>query len=183
MAGAGALLGLIWQWWSPAGPAAYVIGPGLIQPDETEAFVAGDGRYALIVVASGILAGLLVWFVKIARGVPAILALVIGGLAGAALTAWVGQLTSGGRGSGQTNTVINELPLSVHLSGLRLAEAAAAVFAYGLCVSFARDDDLNEPDPVRERARASVRPDIHLQYAGGDRDGSGGVQQGYLPPQ
>jgi hypothetical protein len=183
MAGAGGLLGLVWQWWSPAGPAAYVIGPGLIQPDETEAFVAGDGRYAVIVVAAGILAGLLVWFAKIARGTPAVIALALGGLAGAELTALVGHLAGGGKDSGKTNTIINELPLSVHTSGLVLIEAAAAVLVYGLCVSFAKDDNLDQPDPVRDQARASVRPDVQLQYSGGDGDGPGGVQQGYLPPQ
>ncbi|MGH8963323.1 MAG: hypothetical protein ACRDWT_19390 [Jatrophihabitantaceae bacterium] len=183
MSAGGALLGLVWQWWSPAGPAGYVIGPGRIQPDETEAFVAGDGRYAMIVVASGIVAALLVWFGRIARGIPAVLALALGGLAGAGLTALVGHLTGGGKGTGRTNTVIDALPLSVHTSGLVLAEAAAAVLVYALCVSFAHDDDLGEADPARDLARASVRPDVELQYAGGDGDGPGGLQQGNLPPQ
>lgn len=183
MSAVGALLGLGWQLWSPPRPAGYVIGPGLVQPDETEAFVAGDGRYAVIVLASGILAGLFVWFARIARGTPAVIALTLGGLAGAGLTALVGHLTGGGTGSGRTNTVIGHLPLSVHISGLLLVEAAAAVLVYGFCVSFATDDDLGEADPVRELARASVRPDVELQYAGGDGDGSSGLQQGYLPPQ
>jgi hypothetical protein len=183
MAAVGGLLGLLWQWWSPTGPAAYVIGPGRIQPDETEAFVAGDGRYAVIVLASGILAGLLVWFAKIARGTPAVIVLALGGFAGAELTALVGHLSGGGKGSGKTNTIINELPLSVHTSGLVLVEAAAAVLVYGLCVSFAKDDNLGEADPVRDLAQASVRPDVQLQHAGGDGDGPGGLQQGYLPPQ
>ncbi|MEO8888183.1 MAG: hypothetical protein ABI301_01655, partial [Jatrophihabitantaceae bacterium] len=150
MAAVGALLGLLWQWWSPGGPAGYVIGPGLVQPDETEAFVAGDGRYAVIVLATGILAGLLVWFTRIARGAPAVLALTVGGLAGAELTALVGHVTGGGHGTGKTNTIINELPLTLHMSGLLLVEAAAAVLVYALCVSFASDDNLGEQDPVRE---------------------------------
>jgi hypothetical protein len=183
MAAVGALLGLVWQWWSPPGPAGYVIGPGLIQPDETESFVSGDGRYAVIVLTSGIVAGLLVWFAKLARGTPAVFALALGGLAGAGLTALVGHLTGGGHDTGKTNTVIGELPLSVHISGLLRVEAAAAVLVYGLCISFEADDNLGEADPVRDLARASVRPDVQLQYAGGDRDGSGGLQQGYLPPQ
>jgi hypothetical protein len=183
MSAVGALLGLVWQWWSPGGPAGYVIGAGKIQPDETEAFVAGDGRYAVIVLASGIAAGLLVWFARLARGAPAVVALALGGLGGAGLTALVGHSTSGGTDTGKTNSVINELPLSVHISGLILIEAAIAVLVYGLCVSFANDDDLGEPDPLRESARASVRPDVQLQYAGGDSDGPGGLQQGYLPPQ
>jgi hypothetical protein len=183
MIAAGGLLGLVWQWWSPAGPAAYVIGPGLIQPDETEAFVAGDGRFAVIMLASGIAAGLLVWFARLARGSGAVLALTLGGLAGAGLADLVGHLTGGGQGSGKTNTVISELPLAVHMHGLLLVEAVAAVLVYGLCVSFATNDDLGEPDPVREQARASVRPDVELQYAGGHGDGAGGPQQGDLTPQ
>src|SRR5437868_9072096 len=51
----GVLAGLLWEMWAPARPAAYVIGPGLIQPDETESFIAGDGRYAVIVAGIGLL--------------------------------------------------------------------------------------------------------------------------------
>jgi hypothetical protein len=182
--GAGALLGLIWQWWSPPGPAGYIIGPGQIQADETEAFVAGDGRYGLIVLVCGIAAGLFVWFGRATtRGTGAVVALAVGGLGGAWLTEVVGRLTGGGTDSGRANTVVAHLPLSVHMSGLLFVEAAAAVLVYGLCVSFAVADDLGLPDPQREAARGSVGRQVQLQHAGGDGDRPGGPQQGDLPAQ
>jgi hypothetical protein len=191
----GGVLGLIWQWWSPAGPAAYVIAPGQLQPDETEAFVAGDGRYALIVLAVGVLAGLLLWFAGICRGVAAVFVLAVGGLGGAAATAVTGHLArAAGRhyacGDG-TARCIDHLRLSLHAHGLLLVEAAAAVLVYGLCVSFAKADDLGRPDPLREWALrsgrggrgGSVGADVELQHAGRHRDGAGGAQQGDLPAQ
>jgi hypothetical protein len=153
----GALLGLVWQYWSPPGPAGFVLAPRQIQPDETEAFVAGDGRYAVLVVATGLVAGLLVWFARLARGSVAVLALAVGGLGGATLTEFVGHWSGGGTASGRVDSVIAHLPLSLHMSGLRYVEAAAALLAYGLCVSFAADDDLGRPDPVRAAARDTPR--------------------------
>lgn len=182
----GAVLGPVWQWWSPPGPAGYQIAPGLIQPDETEAFVAADGRFAAITLAVGILAGLIVWFTRVGRGTPAVFALALGGLGGAAALALVG---SASRAAGQhyacgggTASCITHLPLSVHAHGLLLVEAVAAVFVYGLCVSFARADDLGRPDPLRELAR-SVGADVELQHTGRHRDGPRGPQQGDLPVQ
>jgi hypothetical protein len=182
---AGALLGMIWQWWSPAGPAGYVLGPGRVQPDETEAFVAGDGRYAALVVAAGIAFGALAWLSRMRRGVPAISALTLGGLGGALVTAVIGHTV---RGAGRhyacgTGTCIDHLRLSVHAHGLVLIEAAAAVLVYGLVVAFTRSDDLGEPDPLRRWAQGSVGTDVELEHAGRHRDGVGGAQQGDFPPQ
>lgn len=158
---AGAAFGLVWQWWSPPGPAGYRVAPGLFQPDETEAFIAADGRFAALTLAAGIVAGLVVWFGPVARNVLAVLALAVGGLGGAFATAAVGHAV---RGSGRmyscgggSATCVDHLPLSVQAHGLLLVEAVAAVLVFGLCVSFARADDLGRPDRLRELAR-TVRP-------------------------
>lgn len=182
----GGVLGLVWERWSPPGPAGFLIAPGLVEPGESEAFVAGDGRFAVIALAVGIVAGLIVWFTRIGRGVPAVLVLALGGLGGAGATALVGH---GVRGAGKhyscgggTATCIDHLPLAVHAHGLLLLEAAVAVLVYGLCVSFTRSDDLGMPDPIRERV-LSVRADVQLQHPGGDGDAVSGAQQRDLPPQ
>lgn len=184
---AGGLLGLLWQWWSPAGPAAFVISPGQVQPDETEAFIAGDGRYAAIAVAVGIAAALIMWFGRVKRGTLAVLALAVGGLGGAAATAAVGNAMSGDGhtypcGSG-ASSCITHLALSVHAHGLLLVEATAAVLVYGLCVAFAKDDDLGVPDPDGEQVRDSVGADVELQHPGRHRDRVGEAQERDLPPQ
>jgi hypothetical protein len=185
----GAALGVIWQWWSPPGPRAYVIGPGLLQPDETESFIAGDGRFAFLAALVGVLAALTVWFTALARGVAAVVSLAVGGLAGAGLMALVGHLLGGGSTTGKTNTIIDQLPLSVHMQGLLFVEAAAAVLVYGLCVSFAASDDLGRPDPARERvlaeknAACSVGPGGEREDAGAYGDGASALQQRDFPPQ
>ncbi|HZZ97618.1 MAG TPA: hypothetical protein VFE19_11395 [Jatrophihabitantaceae bacterium] len=177
----GALLGLVWQAWSPAGPAGAVLQQG-IQADENEAFVGGDGRFALITVIVGLLAGVAAWQVRSlrgARGPFVALALVVGGFVGAALTEWVGYLVRGdGNGfacTAASGRCIDHLPLTVHMHALLLAEAIAAVLVYSLFVAFAVDDDLGRPDPGR-RARGvpvSVWPEPDPQQTWGYRDSSG----------
>jgi uncharacterized protein DUF2567 len=146
LAAAGALLGLLWQWWSPAGPIGLVISRGAIQPDETEAFVAGDGRFAVITAAVGLVAGLLAWRRRERRGPILALALGVGGMCGALLTEAVGHLVRGGSDAGAAGQLIEHLPLSVHASGLLFLEPAAALLVYGLYVAFANSDDLGRPE-------------------------------------
>lgn len=143
----GAVLGVVWQWWSPPGPRAYIIKPGSIQPDETEAFIAADGRFAVLAIAVGLLAAIVMWRRTSTRGPVAVTALGVGGLLGAAAMAGVGRLLGGGSDAGKANTLLEELPLRVHLEGLLLLEAAVAVLVYSLFASFAVADDLGRPDP------------------------------------
>ena len=177
LAGLGVLLGVLWQWWSPPGPLGYVNAPHVIQPDETEAFIAGDGRFAVICAATGLIAGVAAWCVRSARGPVTALALGVGGLLGSLLTGVVGRVLAGGTGSGKTNTILHELPLSVHMRGLLVLEAALAVLVYSLCASFAARDDLGRP----ESRSVGIRDEV--QHGGGDRDTPGALQQPYLPPQ
>lgn len=193
----GALLGLVWQAWSPAGPLGAVLRAG-VQPDETEAWAAGDGRYALITAAVGLIAGLVAWYLTTSRGPVMAVALAVGGLVGAALTALVGWAV---RGSGpdfrcgtDTGRCISHLPLTVHMHGLWFAEGVIAVLVYSLLAAFARDDDLGRPDPERAAAQAARRgrDDLAASSVGaqgslqdGGRDGyrPGAPDQGDLPPQ
>jgi hypothetical protein len=115
------------------------------------------------------------------RGPLVVVAMVAGGLAGAALTWWVGYLTGGGTYDGRANTTIAHLPLSLHMHGLLAVEPALAALVYGLFAAFAARDDLGRPDPVR--ARLSVSAGGHPDDSWGDRDTAGALQQGDLPPQ
>lgn len=173
---AGFLLGLVWGWWSPPGPAALIYPGGAFQPDETESFIAGDGRYATIALAAGIAWALVVWFAKLARGVTAQVSVGLGGMGAAVAMAVAGRWTGGGSADGAVGSVIAHLPLGVHMRGLLFVQAAAAVLVYGMCASFAVRDDLGRPEPGFAGA------DVQLQYAGGYGDGPDGLEQPRFPP-
>ena len=175
LAVAGALLGLVWQWWSPPGPLAGVLPGHHIQPDETEAWIAADGRYAVITATVGLVAGIALWFRRELRGPAAALALGVGCFIGALLTEYVGSWTDGGRTGGPVNTLIPHLRLALHMRGLRVLEPLVAILAYSLIVAFAPTDDLGRAD--------SVEADGHVEHVGRDGDAAGGLQQPQFPPQ
>jgi len=156
----GAALGPVWAAWSGPQQRAFVIGPGKLFPfDEVETMAAADGRFLVIVAGVGLLAGLGTWLLRPThRGPLVLLALGVGGLAGAALTWWTGYLTGGGTRHGEPGTTIAQLPLSLHMPGLLFVEPALAILVYGLFVAFAARDDLGRPDPVRERVVAARHP-------------------------
>lgn len=179
----GAVLGLVWKAWSGPQQRAFVIAPGKLYPfDEVETMAAADGRYLVIVAATGLLAALLVWAVRPRNRGPLVqLALCVGGFVGAVLTAWTGHLVDGGTVHGKPGTTIAHLPLSLHMRGLALVEPAVAALVYGLFVAFAARDDLGRADPVRERV--SVRAGDDAQDGGGYGDAPRALQESDLPPQ
>jgi hypothetical protein len=190
LAAVGALLGFVWSSVSPDGPRAYVVSPGLFEPDSTESFVAADARFLIITALVGFVAAVLVWLRAGNRGPVVALALIVGSLLGGLLTELVGHLTGGGTFDGKTNTVIAQLPLSLHMQGLLFVQPAAAALVYGLLAAFADSDDLGHPDPVRESftgPRAPrlplVGPGDHPQDGWGHGNAPGALQQGNFPTQ
>lgn len=175
----GALLGLLWEALSPPGPIGIQLPDG-IQPDETEAWAAGDGRFAVIALVVGLVAAVVAWYLPVlrrARGPFVALGLAVGGVVGALLTDLVGWAV---RGDGPTyecgaGTCLAHLPLTVHMHGLWFLQAFVAVLVYGLFVSFAVSDDLGRADPGRERVR---RPDVVAVGAGQSFDPSAGPSIG-----
>ena len=167
----GIVLGLIWGWWSPPGPLARRV-PGGTVTDETEAFVATDGRYLVLVAVAGLVAGGALWWQTRRRGPLAVWALALGGLAGAALTELAGRLTGGGSFDTVQGGFIRQLPVSLHMKGLLFVEPALAVLVYGLFVAFANHDDLGRPDPYR-LPRAAALPEPADQAGWADQGGWG----------
>ena len=184
----GALLGLVWEAWSPPGPAGAVL-PAGIQADETEQWVAGDARYALMMIILGLVAGFVAWYLPALRRVrgPYVAAgVALGCLAAAGLTDLVGWAV---RGDGSTypcgvGHCIDHLPLTVHMHGLWFAGPFVATLVYGLFVAFAVADDLGRPDPGRDDrvpppqpVPSSIGPSVgaqgYSQRGGGDGDASG----------
>ncbi|HEV7192834.1 MAG TPA: hypothetical protein VGN35_06450 [Jatrophihabitantaceae bacterium] len=169
----GVLLGLVWIWWSPPRPVGFVVAPHAVQPDETEAFAAGDGRFAALTALAGVGGAIVVWYIRRLRGPLAVIALGLGGLIGAWLTEAIGHALGGGSSTGGTQTLITHLPLQLHMGGLRLIEAAIAVLGYGLFVAFAASDDLDVDDPQSHSVRLGGQP----QDGWGHRDAPGALQQ------
>lgn len=182
LAAVGAVLGAVWAAWSPPGPRAYVLAPGVFFPDETEAFVAGDGRFMVLGAVAGLAAGIAAWLAVARRGPLTAFALVVGGLAGSAVMELVGHVLGGGSFAGEPGAVLPQLPLSLHAQGLVLVEPALAALVYALLVAFTASDDLGHPDPVRTAsARRSVGAGGHPYDSGGDGDAPGVAQQRDLP--
>ena len=182
----GALAGLLWSAWSPAGPRALVVSPGSYIPEENEKFVAADGRYLLIVAVLAIAAAVGAWFLPRSRGVLTLLGLVVGTGAMSLVMEGVGQLAGGGTYDGRTNTVIAQLPLTVHARGLFFVAPALAALVYGLLVAFAVRDDLGRGDapPAPPVPPYALVPAGHQpQDRGGYGDAPGLLQQRDLPPQ
>ncbi len=193
----GALLGLVWSWWSPPGSAAAVLGDGVFQViEESENHIAGDGRFLVIATVVGLVAAIVAWFgLRRHRGSLVQVGLAVGGLAGALLTEFVGHLTGGGSftgkvyrlADGSTQEFTRQLPLSLHMQGLLFVEPALAVLGYGLFVAFAVRDDLGRPDPRRDALRASAGPSVDPgadpQRGRRHGDAPGALQQGDLPPE
>jgi len=190
----GAVLGLVWAAWSPARPPGARIPGGTVQINESEAFAAADGRFALITAVVGLAAGGLLWYRRSSRGPWVAAALGVGGLAGAWVMAQVGHLVGGGTNNGALYTRIDHLPLTLHMTGFFGVEGVLAVLVYSVLAAFAVDDDLGRPDPARDSARGvpayqnqyfdrSVAPEYLVQYGGTDGDRAGLPQQGEFPTQ
>jgi hypothetical protein len=186
LAAIGAALGVLWQAWSPPGPFGIIFGTGT-QPDETEAWAAADGRFAVIVAAVGLVAGIVGWLLRRARGPYVVIALGAGGIGGAALTGWIGHLLRGKAHTfacfpaGGKAACTDHLPLALHMTGLLYVEPALAILVYGLLVAFAHHDDLGRPDPVRERLSVAVVDEA--EHGWGYGDGARVPEQGDLPTQ
>ncbi len=85
--------GYLWAVLAPRALAQVVSrgGAGLVNP-ETTAFIAADAWFALIAALGGLLTGIAGYLLVVRRrGAPAALGLILGGLAAAALMAWIGD--------------------------------------------------------------------------------------------
>lgn len=180
----GALLGVVWGLWSPPGPAAEVLGGGAFQPDETEAFIAGDGRFLVLTGAAGLVTAMALWFGRTGtRGAIALVGMAVGGLVGALFTELVGHLSGGGSFTGRTyhyadgsaRQLTPHLPLSLHAHGLLFVEAALATLVYGMFVAFAARDDLGRSDARQEKVGSRA---VDPASDGGASDGGGSVGGG-----
>jgi hypothetical protein len=149
LAALGVPVALLWAALSPR-LAFRVTRPGYALPviPEAEEYIAADGRFALLTLGAGVLAGLVCWWSRRARGPVLVLALAVGGLAGA-LVAWrLGAVFAPGYKPADLQVVdrIVRQPLQLGARAALVVEPIAAVVVYLLAVVFANRHDLGRGD-------------------------------------
>jgi hypothetical protein len=145
----GVLAGLIWLLWAPPRGQAWVIGHhhswgmtvATLIPVEQEHWIATDGRFAALMFVLGAASAVFAWQITPLRGPRTVTALASGGVVSSVLAGAVGFLLGGGHLTGETGHLITTR-LMVHATGFYFVQSTVCLFIYGLCVAFARDDDL-----------------------------------------
>jgi hypothetical protein len=157
---AGVAVGLIWLWWAPSA-VSYLLSDGsggsLVIPDESEAQVAGDGRFVALTMLAGVLFGLLAWTVRRLRGPLVIAVLGVGSLLGSTLAMATGRWLSGGTASPAVNTAFHP-KLTLHASSALWLQALAAVLVYTALVGLSGDPSLGATVGGRRDGRQPAEP-------------------------
>lgn len=151
LAAVGALLGVLWEQLAPR--LAYLVDqPGRALPvvPEAEEYVAADGRFVLLTLAAGVVAGLACWFVKRARGPVVLVGLAAAGLLGAVVTWRVGLALGTGYAQADLQEVGRTIfqPLTLKARAGLVVEPVAAVLVYLLAAGFSARNDLGREDPA-----------------------------------
>jgi MFS family permease len=147
----GAALGLLWARLAPR-LEFRVVEPGRAVPvlPEAEEYVAADGRFVLITLAAGALAGLVCWLLRGSRGPLVLAALALGGLLGAVVTWRLGVWLEPGYHPADLQEVGRVLaqPLELRARAALVVEPIAAVVVYLLGAGFTVHNDLGvDPEP------------------------------------
>lgn len=156
----GLLIGVVWRLWAPSS-VSYLVsndaGRPVVIPDESEAQIAGDGRFVLLTVLAGLLFGLVAWTVRRYRGPVTAAALAAGGLLGSLLAMATGRLLARGAGSPALNTAFHPR-LTLHASAALFVQAFIAVLTYTVLAGLARDPELGLPAEPTEPTAPSEHP-------------------------
>ena len=150
----GAALAVLWVRLAPR--LEYrVVQPGRAVPvvPESEEYVAADGRFVLITLAAGVLAGLVCWLLRRSRGPVVLAAVALGGLLGAVVTWRLGVWLGPGYQPQELQEVgrIVIQPLELRAVAALVVEPVAAVAVYLLGVGFTVHNDLGvDPRPAEQ---------------------------------
>jgi hypothetical protein len=150
----GAALAFLWVQLAPR-LVFRVVQPGRAVPvvPEAEEYVAADGRFVLITLAAGIVAGLVWWLLRGTRGPVVLAALALGGLLGAVVTWRLGLLLAPGYSPADLQEVGRTVtePLTLRARAALVVEPVAAVVVYLLGAGFTAHNDLGV-DPAAPEA-------------------------------
>jgi hypothetical protein len=172
----GVALGLLWVVWSPSS-VSYLFdagnGTGVVVPAQSEAQVAGDGRYAVLTALAGLAFGLLAWRLRGSRG-PAVLGvLTVSSLLGSLLALGTGQLFSRGQHTTTLDTAFHPA-LVLHGTAEVFLQALFAVLVYTIFVGLSGDRQLGRSDP----RQSGEQPGDVSGGGPGDVSGAPGEQPG-----
>jgi hypothetical protein len=142
----GIVVGLSWLGWAPR-TLSYVLpdqsGHPVVVPAESESQVAGDGRFFVLAVLAGLIAGLIAWFALRRYRGPATLGwLAIGGLLAGLLAAGLGHVLAAGHDSGAVQTAIHPR-LVLHAWPMVFVHPLAALIVYSILAGFSDDEQLS----------------------------------------
>lgn len=145
----GAALGALWLWLAPHVPLVSDGDAVYFKNSEGEEAIGADGVFVLLALGFGIVSGVLVFLVRRSGGIPIVVGLALGGLAGAAL-AWqiggwfgpAGNVAEHAREVGKG--VVFEAPLQLRAKGALLVWPVTALAVHlGLTALFGPRD----PEP------------------------------------
>jgi hypothetical protein len=149
LAALGMVVAVVWRAVAPR-LGFRIVSPGNGVPlvPETEQFFAADGWFVVLTLVVGVLAAVLCWRVRSARGPTALLALAVGGFAGAVVTWKFGVLLAPGPSDAALRQVGNVVHPALRLRALAalVVEPIAAVIVYLLFSGFAGRNDLGRDE-------------------------------------
>ena len=163
----GVALGLLWVFWSPSS-VSYLLdagnGTGVVVPAQSEAQVAGDGRYAVLTMLAGLAFGLLAWRLRRSRGAAVLGILTVSSLLGSLLALATGQLLSRGQHTTTLDTAFHPA-LVLHGTAEVFLQALFAVLVYTVFVGLSGDRQLGRDD----RRQPAEQPEQQADAQPGDR--------------
>jgi hypothetical protein len=154
----GAVLAVLWVRLAPR-LEFRVVKPGQAVPvvPESEEYIAADGRFVLITLAAGVLAGLVCWLLRRSRGPVVLAAVAFGGLLGAVVTWRLGVWLEPGYQPQDLQEVGRTVtqPLELRAVAAVVVEPIAAVAVYLLGVGFTVHNDLGVDPRSADKPRLS----------------------------
>ncbi|MFL6129805.1 MAG: hypothetical protein ACJ73E_12155 [Mycobacteriales bacterium] len=151
LAALGAALAVLWVRLAPR-LEFRVVEPGRAMPvvPEAEEYVAADGRFVLLTLAAGVVAGLAFWLLRGSRGPVVLAAVAFGGLLGAVVTWRLGVWLEPGYHPEDLQVVGRTVtqPLELRARAGLVVEPIAAVLVYLLGAGFTVHNDLGVDPPV-----------------------------------
>jgi hypothetical protein len=147
----GVVIGFIWLKWSPR-TVSYLLSNGgtstYLIPAESEARIAGDGRFVVLTLIAGLLFGVVAWLLRRVRGPVTLAVLLVGSVLSSLLARAVGELFAPGSSHGAVNTAVRPSLTLYSVPALWL-QALLAVLVYTVLTGLSSDVDLGGPPSTR----------------------------------